>query len=106
LSLVHHPGQSNIKPTIHRDLKPDNIIRRASDNKLVLIDFGAVKQIRRPNPNNPNTQISMSIGIGTPGYTPVEQGSGAVARAYGRCERQSNSLRLALTVLGRISVLN
>jgi serine/threonine protein kinase len=29
---------------IHRDLKPDNIIRRAKDHKLVLIDFGAVKK--------------------------------------------------------------
>jgi eukaryotic-like serine/threonine-protein kinase len=75
LSLVHHPERSNINPTIHRDLKPDNIIRRASDNKLVLIDFGNVKQIRRPNPNNPNTQIS-AISFGTPGYIPIEQGMG------------------------------
>jgi eukaryotic-like serine/threonine-protein kinase len=71
LSLVHHPDRSNINPSIHRDLKPDNIIHRASDNKLVLIDFGGVKQIRRPNPNHPNTQIS-TIGFGTPG----EQGWG------------------------------
>ncbi|MEI2422767.1 protein kinase, partial [Arthrospira platensis SPKY2] len=30
---------------IHRDIKPENIIRRASDNKLVLVDFGAAKQV-------------------------------------------------------------
>lgn len=30
---------------IHRDIKPDNIIRRKSDKSLVLIDFGAIKQI-------------------------------------------------------------
>lgn len=27
---------------IHRDIKPDNLIRRAIDNKLVLVDFGAL----------------------------------------------------------------
>ncbi|MEX6779173.1 hypothetical protein ABIT13_21025, partial [Limnospira fusiformis NRMCF6962] len=32
---------------IHRDIKPENIIRRASDNKLVLVDFGASKQVQR-----------------------------------------------------------
>ncbi|MEO1180339.1 MAG: protein kinase, partial [Cyanobacteria bacterium J06636_28] len=30
---------------IHRDLKPDNLIRRKDDGKLCLIDFGAVKEI-------------------------------------------------------------
>jgi eukaryotic-like serine/threonine-protein kinase len=30
---------------IHRDLKPDNLIRREEDGKLVLIDFGAVKEM-------------------------------------------------------------
>ncbi|MCL2932201.1 MAG: bifunctional serine/threonine-protein kinase/formylglycine-generating enzyme family protein [Trichodesmium sp. MAG_R03] len=28
---------------IHRDIKPDNIIRRKKDNQLVLVDFGAAK---------------------------------------------------------------
>jgi WD40 repeat protein/tRNA A-37 threonylcarbamoyl transferase component Bud32 len=58
---------------IHRDLKPDNIIRRAKDNKLVLIDFGAVKKaVQHGN----NLQISQTIGIGTKGYMPFEQGLG------------------------------
>jgi serine/threonine protein kinase len=30
---------------IHRDIKPDNIIRRQSDKKLVLVDFGAAKEV-------------------------------------------------------------
>jgi eukaryotic-like serine/threonine-protein kinase len=71
LSTVH---SQNI---IHRDLKPDNIIRRDLDRKLVLIDFGAVKQIRAANATTPNTIISQTIGIGTPGYMPTEQGMGS-----------------------------
>lgn len=30
---------------IHRDIKPANLIRRQRDRKIVLIDFGAVKQL-------------------------------------------------------------
>ncbi|MGL5065301.1 MAG: protein kinase domain-containing protein [Microcoleus sp.] len=30
---------------IHRDIHPDNLIRRANDGKIMLIDFGAVKEI-------------------------------------------------------------
>jgi serine/threonine-protein kinase len=40
LEFIH---QQNV---IHRDIKPANIIRRKQDSKLVLIDFGAVKQVR------------------------------------------------------------
>jgi Protein kinase domain/CHASE2 domain len=51
---------------IHRDIKPSNIIRRQGDGKMVLIDFGAVKEI------NPQ-MVNHSIAIGTKGYTPPEQ---------------------------------
>jgi eukaryotic-like serine/threonine-protein kinase len=61
---------------IHRDLKPDNIIRRKIDRKLILIDFGAVKQIRAATVTTPNPAISRTIGIGTEGYMPSEQGLG------------------------------
>ncbi len=52
---------------IHRDIKPQNIMRRASDGKLVLIDFGASKQL--------TTTVHTQIGtrIGTHGYSPLEQ---------------------------------
>jgi eukaryotic-like serine/threonine-protein kinase len=54
---------------IHCDLKPENIIRRSSDNKLVFINFGAIKAIRQST----KIQISKGIGIGSLGYTPKEQ---------------------------------
>ncbi|MGL5508035.1 MAG: protein kinase domain-containing protein [Microcoleaceae cyanobacterium] len=37
---------------IHRDIKPENIIRRNSDQKLVLVDFGASKQVASPTALN------------------------------------------------------
>jgi WD40 repeat protein len=51
---------------IHRDIKPENIIRR-SDGKLVLIDFGASKQLTMTVTTQPGTTI------GSFGYAPPEQ---------------------------------
>jgi len=56
---------------IHRDVKPSNLIRRHSDGKMVLIDFGAVKAVATPAVHSPVT-----IQIGTPGYIPPEQAAG------------------------------
>jgi serine/threonine-protein kinase len=62
---------------IHRDLKPQNIIRRHSDNKLVLVDFGAVKQVQMYSLMSPEQQFkNQTIAIGTPGYMPSEQAQG------------------------------
>ncbi|MEH2114125.1 serine/threonine-protein kinase [Nostoc sp.] len=60
---------------IHRDIKPDNIIRRQQDDKLVLIDFGAVKQVQTQLLTIPG-QTGATIIIGTPGYMSTEQGQG------------------------------
>lgn len=57
---------------IHRDIKPDNLIRRYKDRKLVLIDFGAVKEITTVEANSLG-QTNTKFGIGTPGYMPSEQ---------------------------------
>jgi eukaryotic-like serine/threonine-protein kinase len=70
LSIVHAEN------TIHRDLKPDNIIRRSSDGVLVLIDFGAVKEVRKAALTTPNPKTLASIGFGTEGYMPSEQAMG------------------------------
>jgi len=57
---------------IHRDIKPENIIRRG-DGKLVLIDFGASKQLTATVITQPGT------AIGSFGYTPLEQMQGGEA---------------------------
>jgi eukaryotic-like serine/threonine-protein kinase len=62
--------------TIHRDLKPDNIIRRSSDGALVLIDFGGVKEVSNATLTTPNPKTLASIGFGTEGYMPSEQAMG------------------------------
>jgi CHASE2 domain-containing sensor protein/predicted Ser/Thr protein kinase len=58
---------------IHRDIKPHNIIRSVKDNRLVLIDFGAVKQMQPPTAEQ--TELA-TVAIGTRGYAPPEQFAG------------------------------
>ncbi|AFY56809.1 serine/threonine protein kinase [Rivularia sp. PCC 7116] len=69
LSFVHQKGK------IHRDIKPSNIRRRKSDGKIVLIDFGAVKEVSTQIAN-PQGQTKITIAIGSPGYMPSEQSNG------------------------------
>ncbi|NEQ33420.1 MAG: serine/threonine protein kinase, partial [Leptolyngbya sp. SIO4C5] len=59
---------------IHRDIKPANLIRREQDKKLVLIDFGAVKDKVSPVRADSSEQTALTAyAIGTPGYAPPEQ---------------------------------
>jgi eukaryotic-like serine/threonine-protein kinase len=67
LAFVHQ------KQVIHRDIKPSNLIRRRRDGKIVLIDFGAVKQVGTQMLNPKTGQTNMTISIGTQGYMPKEQ---------------------------------
>ncbi|NMG18444.1 serine/threonine-protein kinase [Brasilonema bromeliae] len=69
LAFVHQ------KRVIHRDLKPSNIMRRESDGKIVLIDFGAVKQVTTQIAN-PQGETQFTVAIGTPGYVASEQANG------------------------------
>lgn len=59
---------------IHRDIKPENVMRQP-DGRLVLIDFGAVKEFSSLAVN-PIGQIATSVVIGTMGYMPPEQAKG------------------------------
>ncbi|MBS9769426.1 MAG: SUMF1/EgtB/PvdO family nonheme iron enzyme [Trichodesmium erythraeum GBRTRLIN201] len=60
---------------IHRDIKPQNLMRRGSDNKVILIDFGAVKEISTLT-IAPQGATTLTVAVGTPGYIPSEQSNG------------------------------
>ena len=61
-------------PVIHRDIKPQNIIRDG-EGKLYLVDFGAVQDVYR------NTLTRGGTFVGTLGYMPHEQFRGQVGAA-------------------------
>lgn len=76
-------------PVIHRDIKPANIIL-ARDGRVVLIDFGAVREAVGGDDKN--------TSIGTMGYTPTEQ-------TLGRATTASDCYALGATALEMISGL-
>jgi serine/threonine protein kinase len=57
---------------IHRDIKPPNIIRCQDDNRLVLIDFGAVKE-QIAGFGDPSQKAPTTHFVGTVGFAPPEQ---------------------------------
>jgi len=61
LQFIHQRG------VIHRDIKPANIMRRRSDGKFILIDFGVAKRIMA------TVLLGKETMIGTLGYAPAEQ---------------------------------
>ncbi|MEL6455400.1 MAG: VIT domain-containing protein [Cyanobacteria bacterium J06623_5] len=62
LQFVHERNQ-----VIHRDIKPENIIRRERDGVLVVVDFGASKQVSE------TTLAKTGTVIGSAAYTAPEQ---------------------------------
>lgn len=57
---------------IHRDLKPSNLMRRSQDNKVILIDFGSVKQVSTQIIDAAG-QVKRTVAVGTKSYMPMEQ---------------------------------
>ncbi len=90
LSYIHG------KSIIHRDISPDNIILRASDNVPVLIDFGVVKavatQLQGESAQSPTT-------VGKPGYAPSEQIHGG--QAYPSSDLYALGVTAAVLLTGR-----
>ena len=71
LEILTYVHDNNV---IHSDIKPGNIMRRKS-GELVLIDFGAVKQVGTII-SQKNGTVAKTVTIGTPGYMPSEQAIG------------------------------
>ena len=61
------------KHMLHLDLKPGNVMRRNSDGQIFLIDFGLSKHFCEDG----QPETSTTIGLGTAGYAPIEQGNRA-----------------------------
>lgn len=62
LDYLHHQSP----PIVHRDIKPANLLVRHLDHRVVVIDFGAVKEIGTPS----------GTRIGAEGYSAPEQDLG------------------------------
>ncbi|WP_251620353.1 SUMF1/EgtB/PvdO family nonheme iron enzyme [Odoribacter lunatus] len=62
---------------LHLDLKPKNIMLR-TDGSPVLIDFGLSKQYDSTG----EPESSSTIGLGTPGYAPIEQANSSSGRDF------------------------
>jgi serine/threonine-protein kinase len=67
LSYIHSQG------VIHRDISPDNLILRHSDQIPVLIDFGGVKQVEVKAVSNFTNLGKVLTRLGKKGYAPEEQ---------------------------------
>ncbi|BCL37242.1 hypothetical protein NSMS1_36890 [Nostoc sp. MS1] len=69
LPILHYLYQNQV---IHRDIKPQNLVRCADDGRIVLIDFGAVKEQLADICINSVHQAQTNF-VGTMGFAPPEQ---------------------------------
>ncbi len=71
LNLLPVIGFIHERGVVHRDIKPQNIIRRRSPKQLigdlVLIDFGSSKELK------PKLNLKIGTSIGSHGYCAIEQ---------------------------------
>jgi ABC-type branched-subunit amino acid transport system substrate-binding protein/predicted Ser/Thr protein kinase len=91
LEFVHGQG------VIHRDIKPDNLIRRHQDQKLILIDFGAVKAI-----GNTAIEVAGETSLSVPIYT---SGYGASEQCMGRPRYSSDIYSLGIVAIQALTGL-
>ena len=87
LPVLDYIHQENL---IHRDISPDNLIKRNSDGKPVLIDFGCVKIAANAVSQSTGKHITL---IGKKGYAPEEQ------MGRGKAVPSSDLYSLAATIL-------
>lgn len=92
LSVIQYIHSKNI---IHRDISPDNIIIRDKDQKPVLIDFGAVKEVVSTVLDSKGFPLNLTIAIGKKNYSPPEQ---LLDSGLGEPKFQSDIYSLALTI--------
>ena len=76
---------------IHRDISPENIIRRENDQMPVLIDFGVVKELATKVQSPEGTAHATTVG--KIGYAPMEQ------LQSGRATASSDLYALAVTAI-------
>ncbi|MGK7924124.1 MAG: protein kinase, partial [Spirulina sp.] len=65
LDFIHGQG------ILHCDLKPNNLLRRTKDGKLVLIDFGAAQPVHRQIVNG--VGLTSTVAVSPSGYLAPEQ---------------------------------
>jgi serine/threonine protein kinase len=58
---------------IHRDIKPQNLLRCKDDGRVVLIDFGAVKEKLVETSDSEEHKSASTNFVGTMGFAPPEQ---------------------------------
>jgi len=70
LSVLRYVHKNHV---IHRDIKPQNLLRCEDDGRLVLIDFGAVKEEIIHASKSALDKIPTTHFVGTVGFAPPEQ---------------------------------